>query len=241
MVSILKSAILKIHVILGLLTIVALFITGSANALTITEIGPFSGSLTESWESFTTGVQLADGSTIFGGNASISHPNMVIYDPGVFNFGIGSSGTAQVVDGFKGLGLRTDDVAQIDFNTPVSQFGGYWGAATDSTGVIPTTISLTFLDVSLNVIGTDSFTYLRLGNPGDGELEWHGWSSTEPFSAVQYSGEFVVNDSLQAEPGNVIPEPATMMLFGFGLLGLAGLKRRLGNSEGDQSVRQMRT
>ena len=66
-------------------------------------------------------------------------------------------------------------------------------------------------------IGTEQFTYER---PGDGALEWHGWASTVGIAALTYTGDYVVNDGLQANA--VVPEPGTLTLTGIGLLGLLG-------------------
>ena len=52
----------------------------------------------------------------------------------------------------------------------------------------------------------------------DFSLEWHGWASTVGIAALTYTGDYVVNDGLQANA--VVPEPGTLTLTGIGLLGL---------------------
>ena len=196
---------------------VAALLLGANTRAAVTPIGPFTGSLSETWESFNdylTGPRyLADPTSIMGGGAFISNSLMSVYlTNSSRSFGLGSSGNAQVADGAKGMGL--DGFAQtatITFVNPVVDFGGYWGANTPPT---PATVSLLFSDGSL-----EGFTY---SSPGLGILEWHGWHFATGITSISYSGDFVVVDGLQA---NVIPEPATAVLGALGV-GLLVLRRR---------------
>ncbi len=54
----------------------------------------------------------------------------------------------------------------------------------------------------------------------DGGLDWHGWSSTTAIGRVEFSGDYVVIDGLQA----LVPAPGAMALLGLG--GLLGTRRR---------------
>ena len=107
----------------------------------------------------------------------------------------------------------------ITFTNPVPNFGAFWGAATGGVLSLPSpaTVTISFFDVLSQPIGTEQFTYVR---PGDGALEWHGWASTVGIATLTYTGDFVVNDGLQANA--VVPEPGTLTLTGIGLLGLLG-------------------
>ena len=183
----------------------------------VTSIGPFTGSLSETWELFNdylTGPRyLADPTTIMGGGAFISSSLMSVYlTNSSRSFGLGDSGNAQVADGAKGMGL--DGFAQtatITFVNPVTDFGAYWGANTPPT---PATVSLVFSDGSF-----ESFAYSA---PHDGTLNWHGWHFATGITSISYSGDFVAIDGLQA---NVIPEPSTTLLGVLGV-GLLVLHRR---------------
>jgi len=183
---------------------------------------PVVGNLTETWEAFpnyTTGpFNLTDPTTIMGSWASISNPNMLIYEAGVADFGIGDSGLAQVSDGAKGMGINNfAETTAITFTNPVPNFGAFWGAATGQGFPSPATVTVSFFDVLNQPLGTEQFTYVR---PGDGALEWHGWASTVGIAALTYTGDYVVTDGLQANA--VVPEPGTLTLTGLGLLGLLG-------------------
>jgi hypothetical protein len=186
---------------------------------------PVVGSLTETWESFpnynTGPFNLTDPTSIMGGGALISNSNMVVYEPGVADFGLGDSGLAQVSDGAKGMGIDSSaETTTITFTTPVPNFGAFWGAATGASAGLPSTatVYVSFFDVSNLPIGTEQFTYVRPA--GDGVLEWHGWASTVGIAQLTYTGDYVVNDGLQANA--VVPEPGTLTLTGIGLLGLLG-------------------
>jgi len=198
-----------------------------------TPINPFTGNLSESWESFRTymgGYYLPDPTRIMGGGASISSPGMSVYlTNSDTSFGLGSSGNAKVADGAKGMGLNGfAQTATIIFANPVADFGAYWGAATPPWGPeappvepTPTTVSLAFSDGSF-----DNFTYFAPDHSGT--LEWHGWHFTTGISSITYSGDFVAMDGIQA---NVIPEPATvlMSLLSAIWVGLLVFRRRRDN------------
>jgi hypothetical protein len=181
------------------MTLVALLLLGVSTRAAVTPIGPFTGSLSETWESFNdylTGPRyLPTPTSIMGGGALISNSLMSVYlTNSAISFGLGDSGNAQVADGTKGMGM--DGFAQtatITFVKPVVDFGAYWGANTPPT---PATVSLVFSDGSF-----ESFTFSA---PHDGALNWHGWHFGTGITSVSYSGDFVVVDGLQA---NVITIP----------------------------------
>jgi len=194
-------------------------LTASALAAVI-PVGPFVGDLQESWESFPNFWDdsdhfMDDPSFIFGGTAEISNAYMVVYEPPDYGFGLGYYGNAQVVDGTKGHGLDTGwpaSSATIDFDDPVSQFGGYWGAA-DIDGYPTVPIDFDFYDENGELI--DSVTVQYGDDTGQGTLMWFGWSSDVGIETVVYSGSFVANDYLQA---TLVPEPAALALLALGVL-----------------------
>ena len=208
--------------------LIGIFVMAFAAHGSIAPIGSFTGSLQESWESFPNAsddpdIFMDDPTTIMGGAATISNSRMVIYEAGVVDFNLLSSGFAQAHDGAKGMGLNfSAQTATIEFASSVTSFGGYWGAVTGGGFPDPATVSFDFFDSTNTLIDSKSFTYSRTGI-GDGLLEWHGWSSTVPIKSLTYTGDYVVNDYLQANP---IPEASTYALFGLGTLGLMVWRRR---------------
>ncbi|MFU8829694.1 MAG: PEP-CTERM sorting domain-containing protein [Phycisphaerales bacterium] len=103
----------------------------------------------------------------------------------------------------------------IDFHTPVTEFGGYFGTADILEGGM-----IMFFDEQGQNIGTEPMQ-LNLG-----EWDWFGWSSDTPISRVEVYGNStpglpIVFDDLQV---NYIPAPTTGALLG--LAGLAAVRRR---------------
>ncbi|MBN2138216.1 MAG: hypothetical protein JW720_10445 [Sedimentisphaerales bacterium] len=207
--------------------IVILCLAGTALAgAGISTVGPFTGALQESWESFANG-HPAGPLTIMGGNATFSSTHYMIYEPGVYGFGLGTSGMAQTADGAKGMGQHAEAcVANIVFTGPVSSFGGYFGAATlNPIYPDPAIINFEFLDVSGGLIDTASLSYSR-SSQGDGLLEWFGVVSSVPIGSVTIAGNYPVNDYLQADPVSVIPAPGAIVLGSIGVTFFGWLRRR---------------
>lgn len=208
-----------------------LILSLSATALPLAQaaiapVGPFSGAISETWESFLNSPPfLPNPTAIFGGGASVSGSRMAVYSPGGLFWG--SSGDAQVADGVKGMVIdEFSSTTTISFATAVSSFGGYWGAATvapDLTGLV----MLSFFDAGGGLIGSDSFTYDHSSN-SDGVLDWHGWMSTTAIKSLTYGGDFVANDGLQANLVNSIPEPEiyAMMIVGLGVLSFVARRKK---------------
>lgn len=199
-------------------SVMAVLVTSSLcspSSAALVPILPFQGSLTETWELFPTvlqeGYHLPSPSGIMDGGASISSPRMTVYEPGLLDFGLGSSGYAAVADGTKAMGSNGfEQSTVVVLAEPIVSFGAYWGAFTDTQfGGDPAWVSVSFFDESGGLIGTELFSYSR-SLYGDGLLEWHGWSSTVPIKTITYTEDFVVIDGLQANP---VPEPATLSLF----------------------------
>jgi hypothetical protein len=198
-------------------------IAGGAPALaTLTPIDPFVGDISETWESFNNYNEgpfyLPANQSCFGGNATIDNNAgvLVVYDPFAASFGLGNGGNAQVSDGTQGLGVNADGtLTTITFDQPMSQFGGYWAVAHYGGGGDS---KVNFLDENGNSVGSEIVHWDR----EDGILEWHGWSSDVPFSAISFDGFYPVADGFQASMR--IPAPGAAALLGLG--GLAASRRR---------------
>lgn len=197
----------------------------------ITSIGPFTGLASEGFESLPNGgipgtsPNLSDPVSILGGAGTVSGVHTVNIAPlyvwnSLGGFSLGLNGTAVPFDGNKGLSLQTvltDPVGRFDFTTPIQDFGGYWvSAATTAKGNPP--VNLTFYDSGGGVIGTPSFIY---GSAPTGISEWHGWHSTTPIAAVEFTGFFAAVDGLQIN----IPAPGTLVIP-FAALACASRRRR---------------
>lgn len=196
---------------LGPLVCLMLALSVVANSAAIV-IPPFQGTHSESFEEFAVGTRASRGGTpwsILGGTGLIDEGN----DPPYFlrylmiyrtandfftpnHFGLGPS-SAKTADGIRGLGHSVSDVnARLDLLQPITRFGAYWGGSS-SNG-----INFTFFNATGDVVGQDRF-YWR--NPGrNGVLEWAGWEFTEPVTRIEYTGAFIVVDSMQV---TVAPDP----------------------------------
>ncbi len=217
--------------------VAALMIGASAIAGTVTPINPFNGQMSESWEGFQNYLnnpnfyEDANGPvTIFAGKGLISHPRsgqggiMAIYEPSQgASFGLGDYGSAQVQDGTKAMGIDTGlppTTTTIRFTNEIIDFGGWWGAAGLTGDPNQTTpIRFSFFDVNGALIDNATVNY---NDPNvQGTLLWAGWSSSTPIKTIQYTGDFVVCDALQA---NKVPAPGALALLG--IAGFAARRRR---------------
>jgi hypothetical protein len=163
----------------------------------LSPIGPFTGDMQEDYETFPPGA-LASPATIFGGGATLTGPSNFIFASG--GFGLVNNGFAQPFSGALAFGLNSaTSLAIITFNTPVSQFGGYWSHSTNGVN----RFELTFRDGGGAVIGQE---FHSVADPS-GTLHWFGWSSTTPIASIDIGGRFTANDFLQASGGGPGCEP----------------------------------
>jgi hypothetical protein len=126
-----------------------------------------------------------------------------IAEPNTGGFGLGSY-AARSHDGTQGYGTSLAyGTTRIDFASPVSQFGGYWASASTT---IP--IMFSFYNAQGSLVGTDSVLYSAPNN--NGTPEWFGWNSVVGISRIDYSGSWVVNDSLRFTN---VPEPSSATLL----------------------------
>jgi hypothetical protein len=168
----------------------------------ITSIPPFVGTNSETWEEFAEGTTLDDGTSIFGGIATISGDGEMLIEHRFFMCSV----FARPSDGFLLMDQdRPNDLITITFSQTVSAFGAYWGSGRHCFGDPPTI--LTFKDVNGNVIGSDSFVY-----EGDGTLTWHGYTFQTPVKTITRTAgdgqEGFAVDGLQANvAGTPTPTP----------------------------------
>lgn len=218
-----------------------ILVASTANAGPVGVAGPFVGDLTEDWESFANFQEnpdfyLSDPAPIFGGAAVISNPYLVIYQPSVdgAGFNLANNGLASVHDGVKAAGVNQETqgfhsanpTADIIFSAPVVAFGGYWGSCVQPSvqcfaqGIV----NVSFYDANDNLLDSLGFLYDHT-SARDGALDWHGWASSIPIARISYTGDYVVNDGLQAK-SVPLPEPSALLLFALGYAAVDVSRRR---------------
>lgn len=186
----------------------------SASMASINQINAFSGILHESWDEFPTQQEqlfLPNPTPTFGHHATVTttgdFPALAVYNPPTNPFG-----DYKPVDGdFFAVTQNTGDRIRIDFDQPVSQFGGYWGQDP---------IRVEFFDAAGASVGAGDYTP---DLSTDGTLKWLGWSSTLAFTSVQVDCvNSMVFDSMEASP---VPEPLSMVALGCGIVVLSKKRR----------------
>ena len=120
------------------------------------------------------------------------------------------------------FGVSAPDATSYLTPTAVNNYFGLWWGSVDSYNTI------TFYNGATEVA---SFTGLSITNPANGDQVAPSTNLYVNFLDLPNFNTFMITSTQYAfEVDNIavgkVPEPATMLLFGLGLLGLAGLRRK---------------
>jgi hypothetical protein len=173
-----------------------LFLTviGSAARADFTEVPPFTGTQSETWEEFPVEKIGSEGVAILNGTAVVSGTSL---ETDTFHMFLLCYFYAYPTDGkmFMGADARSA-VITISFSQPVSAFGAYWGNFPGPPGRYENCggsgLTFTFTDANGNQVGTISY-------PADsGSEQWRGFAFSTPVKNVQVTGDYPVTDGMQA-------------------------------------------
>ena len=106
---------------------------------------------------------------------------------------------------------------RFDFN-----MGWYWGALTEGTHVVPNGMALA-VDQGTEIL-PDGIYALNLSSPYWG---LYYWTNLEQTTLLQVPSLNNIIITVGKPPVSAVPEPATILLMGLGLLTLLGERRRL--------------
>ncbi|MDI9641372.1 PEP-CTERM sorting domain-containing protein [Geitlerinema splendidum] len=173
----------------------------------------------ESFNNYQNGGIFASG-PLFGGFANFASSTnsniMWIIEPGGgAGWGLGgTNGAASAHGGAKAAGLfnnNNNQLLDLTFSNPVVDFGGWFVTVNLDQPDVPLTFA--FFDSNNTFIGNDSVHTV------DGNYVWKGWTHAAGISRIEMRGNLApVMDDLQLNP---VPEPATMIAAGIGLLAFA--------------------
>jgi hypothetical protein len=115
----------------------------------------------------------------------------------------------------------------IRFTTPVEAVGAYVGRIPNFRNAHPPSVTVRLYDASLTLLGSQSISIPAAFN----SPVWFGFRASAPISRLEIrvnnagfiGADFVTFGNVTGSPE--IPEPATLLLFGLGALGVGGASR----------------
>lgn len=178
-----------------------LALAAASAAADISSVTEFTGDFTETFEGIIAPGPHAGPMPIFGGQATMDDQ---LTDAWISNILSGGGGESLVAYDGNLMGLAPTGWTEFVFSTPATQFGGFFGTGSASSGG-----SATFYDANGGIIDTVAF------HTTEWEWTWHGWHSDEAFSKVVIHanvnpGVVGVYDNFQV---NLVPAPAGLAAF----------------------------
>lgn len=196
------------------LFVVPLMVLAAAGSAQVVEVGQFTGSLFEDFNSFSTGE--VGPSVVFMGGAAVNNaaaPSDIWMSD---NHGLGGS-KASYTSSMAMVANNGNQVSpwEISFTTAVSSFGGMWQSAYDDS-----TLTFQFFDTNNVALNTITKT-----PPNSGTLTWYGFSYAPGISKVLVTSDqqYQIVDDFTA---NAVPEPATMAALGLGVAAMIRRRKR---------------
>ncbi|MEY2564096.1 MAG: hypothetical protein QOH88_2289, partial [Verrucomicrobiota bacterium] len=161
-------------------------------AAAVTEIPPFVGTHSETWEEFPVRKFGSEEISILGGTAVISGDNLETATSQKFLL---CTFYARPTDGKILLGSDAASAGmKISFSQPVSAFGAYWEnfpGTPDICGNIATDTIFRFTDAAGKLVGEASYP------PGHGGPAWHGFTFTTSVKTIEVVGSYLLTDGMQ--------------------------------------------
>ncbi len=111
--------------------------------------------------------------------------------------------------------------ASSGWTASVYTVGTEWGSSWEGRNLITYTANSSADYLRLNSTATFGFTADIMGNDGATGPEYQMWVGTSSIVTDDTADYFQ-----RAISANAVPEPATMLLFGIGLIGFAGVNRK---------------
>jgi hypothetical protein len=198
---------------LPLLIVLVLF--SPAEGDIIMPIGPFSGDVTEGFESFSQGAHSS--LSVFGGRAEINNltpgGGLKIEFSSALNGNLVTPRTGAKMGGQLGI-------AEWVFDEPPAQFGGYFETNSGADdGVV------TFFDAQNQIVGQDILRAVNVGRI----WTWNGWAFAEPIQRLVIDGNGLIDGFIWYDDMQLIsiPEPATgaIAVVSWMLMGAFGRRR----------------